>query len=114
MSLDVLKLYHGEDVVRKNLIDPDRWLEEEELTDLPEVPRSEVEAAPPVIPEGEPPKAEVLEAPFEPYFEPPVQPENQEGEASRERIHERIPAEMYHENKEGEAMTEENLHALQG
>ena len=40
--------------------------------------------------------------------------EDPEEMAVREGIHERIQAKMYHENKEGEAMTEENLHALQG
>ena len=38
MSLDVLKLYCGEDVVQQEPkdIDPDRWLEEGGLTELPE------------------------------------------------------------------------------
>ena len=38
MSLDVLKLYCGEDVARQEPedVDPDRWLEEGELTKLPE------------------------------------------------------------------------------
>ena len=36
--LDVLKLYHREDVVPQEPegIDPDRWLDEGELTELPE------------------------------------------------------------------------------
>ena len=39
MSLDVLKLYHGEDVVRQNPddVDPDQYAEDGELTELPEV-----------------------------------------------------------------------------
>ena len=40
VGLDVLKLYHGEDVIRQAPaeIDPDLWIDEEELTELPEVP----------------------------------------------------------------------------
>ena len=40
MSLDVLKLYRGEDVVRQNPkdIDPDRYTDDGELTELPEMP----------------------------------------------------------------------------
>ena len=40
LSLDVLKLYRGKEVVCQNLedIDPDRWLDEGELTELPEIP----------------------------------------------------------------------------
>ena len=45
VSLDVLKLYRGEDVIRQNPedIDPDQWLDEGELTKLPEVHRTEAE-----------------------------------------------------------------------
>ena len=40
MSLDVLKLYCEEDVVRQEPddIDPDRWLDEGELTELVKAP----------------------------------------------------------------------------
>ena len=43
VSLEVLKLYHGEDVVRQEPedIDPDRRLDEGELTELPETPLRE-------------------------------------------------------------------------
>ena len=75
------------------------------------MPRPEVEEAPPAIPEGEVTKSEVLEAPVDPYFEPPMLPEDQEGEASTAGIQERIQVEMYHENKEAEAMAEERLDA---
>ena len=45
MSLDVLKLYCGEDVVRQNPkdIDPDRYTDDGELTELPEMPGREPE-----------------------------------------------------------------------
>ena len=45
MSLDVFKLYHGEDVIRQvpEDIDPDRWLDEEKLNELPEAPLREAE-----------------------------------------------------------------------
>ena len=39
VSLDVLKLYPGEDVVRQEPtdVDPDRWVDEGELKELPEI-----------------------------------------------------------------------------
>ena len=40
VSLDLLKLYCGEDVIRQ---DPDRWLDEGELTELPEAPLGEAD-----------------------------------------------------------------------
>ena len=45
VSLDVLKLYRGEDVTRQDPedIDPDQWLDKGELTKLPEAPLGEVE-----------------------------------------------------------------------
>ena len=45
VSLDVLKLYRGEDVVRQNPedIDPDRYADNGELTELPEIPLVELE-----------------------------------------------------------------------
>ena len=43
--MDVLKLYRGEVVIHQNPedIDLDGWLEEGELTELPEVPITKVE-----------------------------------------------------------------------
>ena len=43
VSLDMLKLYHGEDVICQDPedIDPDRWLGEGELTELLEAPLGE-------------------------------------------------------------------------
>ena len=40
VSLEVLKLYRGEDVVRQEPVDvdPDRWTDEGDLTELPEIP----------------------------------------------------------------------------
>ena len=45
VSLDVLKLYRGEDVVRQEPddVDPDRWIDEGELTELPKVSLGERE-----------------------------------------------------------------------
>ena len=45
VSLDMLKLYWGEDVIRQDPedIDPDRWLDEGELLELPESPLREAE-----------------------------------------------------------------------
>ena len=44
VSLDVLKLYRGEDIVRQNpeYIDPDQWLDKGELKEVPEIPREEI------------------------------------------------------------------------
>ena len=44
VSLDVLKLYRGEDVVHQAPadIDPDLWTDEGELTELPEIPVGDV------------------------------------------------------------------------
>ena len=41
----MLKLYHGEDVIRQDPedIDPDRWLDKGELTKLPEAPLGQAE-----------------------------------------------------------------------
>ena len=40
VSLDVLKLYRGEDIVRQEAaaVDPDGWTDEGELTELPDIP----------------------------------------------------------------------------
>ena len=45
MILDVLKLYPGEDVVRQEPddVDPNGWIDEGELTELPEVSLGERE-----------------------------------------------------------------------
>ena len=45
MSLDVLKLYRGEDVVRQNPddVDLDKYTEDGELMELPEIPWREPE-----------------------------------------------------------------------
>ena len=45
VSLDLLKLYRVEDVIRQDPedIDPDQWLDKGELTELPEAPLGEAE-----------------------------------------------------------------------
>ena len=45
VSLDVLKLYQGEDLDCQNPedVDPDCWLDGGKLTELAEVPREEIE-----------------------------------------------------------------------
>ena len=45
VSLDVLKLYQGEDIVRQNPkdLDPDQYVDDGELTELPEIPLVELE-----------------------------------------------------------------------
>ena len=71
VSLDVLKLYRGEDVVRQNPedIDPDRYGDDGELTELPEIPLVELERV------HMEPATEVVnpEIPVEVYPEPVLQ-----------------------------------------
>ena len=45
VSLDMLKLYCGEDVIHQDPedIDQDQWLDKGELTELPEAPLGEAE-----------------------------------------------------------------------
>ena len=101
MSLDVLKLYRGEDVIGQDSedIDPDRWLDEEELTELPEAPLGEAERRyiEPLVDQRNP------EIPPEPALEIQIIPEDPEEIAVREGIHERIPAEIHRGKKEEEA-----------
>ena len=81
VSLDVLKLYQGEDAVHQNLkdVDLDQWLDEGELTKLPEVHREEMEV-------GAREQPELI--------------------AKRERVHKRIQAEIQHEDKKAEVAEE--------
>ena len=97
VSLGVLKLYWGEDVVRQNPedLDQDQWLDEGELTKLPEVSREETEVGVREQPE-EQGRHELYP---EPDLEIPVIPEDSEEIAVREGIHERIQVEIHHEVK---------------
>ena len=87
MSLDVLKLYRREDVVRQEPedVDPDGWVDEGELTELPEIHLRGREKV----------YLETVPGPRSPEI-----PEDPEEMAVREGIHKRIQAEMHHENKE--------------
>ena len=91
VSLDILKLYRGEDVVRQNPddVDPDHYDDEGDLTELPEIPRGGPERAYSQADLGLP----VPEIPQEQGIEvdPPDTPEEI---AEREGIHERIQAEL--------------------
>ena len=97
VSLDVLKLFRGEDVVRQEPadIDPDRWVDEGELTELLEISVGDRErvfretSADPVS----------LKMTTEPDLEIPRILDDPEEMAVREGIHERIQEEIYHENK---------------
>ena len=94
VSLDVLKLYRGEDVVPQEPddVDPDGWVEEGELTELPEIPVGERDR---LFMETRP-DAVNLEVTMEPYLEVPMILDNPKEMAVREGIHERIQAEIYH------------------
>ena len=98
VCLDMLKLYWGEGIVQQNPedLDPDQWLDEGELTELPEVPGEGTE----VGARGQSEDQGRHELHLEPDLEIPVIPENPEEMAVREGIHERIQAEIYHEDKE--------------
>ena len=107
VSLDMLKLYRGEDVVRQEPedVDPDGWVDDGELTELQEIPlrgreRLYVETVP-----G--PRSPVI--PAESTIDVQVIPEDPEEMAVREGINERIQAEMHHENKETAARAKEML-----
>ena len=71
VSLDLLILYSGEDVIHQNPedIDLDQWLDEGELTELPEVHRTEAEER--LGNEAEAP-AGTSEADNGPYLEIPI------------------------------------------
>ena len=85
VSLDVLKLYWGEDVVPQNPedIDPDWWLDEGELTELSEVPREETEVGTREQPEDQ----GRHELHPEPTLEIPMITEDSEEIAEREGVH---------------------------
>ena len=102
LSLDVLKLYRGKEVVCQNLedIDPDRWLDEGELTKLPEIPIQEVGVR------EQPEDQRRQELHPEPDLDIPILPEDPESIAEREGIHQRIQSEIQHEDKEAEAAEE--------
>ena len=86
-------------------VDPDQWLDEGDLTELPEVHRTEVEEM-----LGSRVEAPVTsEADIETYLELPIIPEEPETIAAREGINERIQAEIRHEDKEVEAMVVEEM-----
>ena len=73
VSLDVLKLYQGEDLIFQDPedIDPDRWLDKIEFTELPEAPLGEAERRPiePSVDQRNP------EIPPEPALEIQIVPE---------------------------------------
>ena len=102
VSLDVLKLYCGEDVIRQNPddIDPDQWLDEGELTELPEIPKLEAVAEPIAVPRAKKPDIEKHEL-----------PESKEELACRKGVNERSRVELLHETKEAELVAEENVEA---
>ena len=79
-------------------IDPDQWLDEGELTELPEAPLGKAER-----------RSRQPSVDQEPELEIQVTHEDPEEIAVREGVHKRIQAEIHHEDKEAEAMVEEML-----
>ena len=107
MSLDVLKLYRGEDVVQQEPTDVDPYGrgEEGELTELPEISARERDR---VFMETRLDPVN-LKMTAEPDLEVPMVLDDPEEMAVREGIHERIQAEIYYKDKEREAQAEEML-----
>ena len=85
-------------------VDPDRWGDEEELTELPEISVGDKER---VFWEMMPDPGNEITT--EPDLDIPMILNDPEEIAVREGIHERIKVEIYHENKEREAQAEEML-----
>ena len=79
----MLKLYRGEDVVRQEPadVDPDLWVDEGELTELPEIPVREIAPQETYM---DPVNAEVLVAPEEDI---PMILDSPEEREMREGIH---------------------------
>ena len=88
-------------------IDPDQWLDEGQLTELPEIPVEEAEVW--VESEVEDPKAPEVDT--GPGLDILIVPEDPEVLAEREGIHARIQVEIQHEDKEAEVLAEEMLEA---
>ena len=109
VSLDVLKLYRGEDVIGQNPKhrDPDQWVDEGELTELPKITIEEAE----VRVEDQAEDSEAPEVDTGPELDIPIVPEDPEVLAEREGIQERIQVEIQHEDKEAENIAEEILKA---
>ena len=107
VGLEVLKLYRGEDVIHQDAedINPDRWLDEGELTELPEATLGEAERRniEPSLNQRNP------EIPPEPALEIQIILKDPEEIAVRDGIHERIQAEIHQGNKEEEGRAEEML-----
>ena len=98
--LDMLKLYWGEDVMRQNPedLDPDWYVDDGELTELPEIPLVELERVhktvnPDITPEVDP----------ELSLQVPLEMEDIDG------IHERIQSELLNQGKEDVSRAEEIL-----
>ena len=90
-------------------IDPDRWLDKGKLMELLEAPLGEAEMR-----SREPSlDGRDLEIHPEPELEIQVIPEDPEEIAVREGVHQRIQAEIHHEDMEAKAAAEEIREVLQ-
>ena len=107
VSLDVLKLYCGEDVICQDPedIDLNQWLDKGELKELPQAPlvKAERRSQEPSVDRRDP------EIPPEPELEIQVIPEDPKEIAVREGVHKRIQAQIHHEDMVAEATKEEML-----
>ena len=96
----MFSMYRGADLVRQKPedVDPDRWLDEGDLTELPELPIEEVEVGIREQPEDQS-RPELY---HEPDLDIPILPKDPEVIAEREGIHKRIQSEIHHEDKQAE------------
>ena len=85
-------------------IDPNKWTDEGELKELPEISLEERERVYPETGQG----TKSPEIPIEPEPEPDL-PVSQEDIAEREGIHKRIQSEMRNDDKESISRAEEML-----
>ena len=89
-------------------VDPDRWLDEGEWTELQEEPLGEAERRL-IEPSRDQRNPEI---PPQPALKIQIVTENPEEIVVREGIYERILAEIHHEDKEADARVEEMLEVL--
>ena len=98
----MLKLYPGGEVIPRNHkdIDPDHWLEEGELTELPEIPRSEAVERPTAAPRAKVPDVEMHALPESPE-------EVETRYTSSEQVHRRKTYSFYLEEWDEEQQQED-------
>ena len=105
----LLKLYRGEDVVRQEPadVDPHRWMDEGELTKLPDIPVGDGVLKETCMDSVNPKVIAVSALEVRMIFDGPKE------RVMREGIHERIQAEIYHEDKQRAFQADERVDAVE-